>query len=293
MAALLFKLCNPGRRILLSVMGILVALIIFFQFWAFPSRGYLLAASSHEQFSISLMTIRDASYSGYSVLNNHTLDLVKGADDNQKPSVSRAKVRFGEIQVYAALSRTSTEVVSAKEANNSETELGEGNNNDIDDSHRIEGNVDIGKDLTSMRKFSSLENSVEQLYIFDNTTTQANMDTWKDVEVSTKLSNVSGQISVNNEGALVSPSSLSINGIKQVLELEPGIVNRDGEESLRNESLMIERYVRKMRGSTITFSEMESILLEGPPASTISVVWYRSSFVFDQLCRISAYCMLS
>lgn len=271
MAALLLKLCNPGRRMLLSVMGILVPLIIFFQFWAFPSRSYFFAASSHEQFSISFITIGDASYSGYPVLNNHSLYLVKGADDNNKPSVNRAKVRPGEIQVYAALSPTSKEDVSAKEDNNSEAELGESNNNDIDDSHRIAANVDIGKDLTSTRKFSSLENSVEQLYIFDNATTQANVDTQNYLEVSTKLSNVSGQISVNNEGALVSPSSLPINGIKQVVELEAGIVNRAGEESLRNESLMIERYVRKMRGSTITFSEMESILLKGPPAYTISV----------------------
>lgn len=39
----------------------------------------------------------------------------------------------------------------------------------------------------------------------------------------------------------------------------------------RNESCMIERYVRKMRGATITFSEMKSMLLNRP-ASTTSVV---------------------
>jgi len=285
MAALILRLCNPGRRMLLFVMGILVTLIIFFQFWAFPSRSYFLAASSHEALAISLITIGDASYSGYSVRTNRTLGLVKEADnDNDKPSVKPAKARFEGIQVYAALPPTNKEVVLAKEVNNSETEMGEeGNNNFIDDHHGIKGIANFGEDLTSMRKFSSLENSVEQLYILDNATAQGNVDTQNNIEVSRNLSNVSGQISVDNEGAFVAPSILSINGIKQVVEMETGTVNRDGEESSRNESLMIERYVKKMRGSTMTYSEMESILLKGPPASSISVVWYSSSFVFDHL----------
>lgn len=292
MAALILKLCSPGRRMLHPVMGILVAMVILFQFWVFPSRSYFSTASSHEELPLSLIT------TGNLVVNNHTLDLVEGFG-----SVGPIKTRSGEIQTYSTLPSTRNETV-----HKSGIEMGEEDNqDDFDDHGKRKNNEDLGKGTISTGKFISLENRVEQLYIFDNGTTQDEghkhltlvgthdrvdhlyifdnrtiqdeghkHSTWVDthdrVEVSANFSNELGQVSVDNTmGAFGSTSTSPIDGIKQVVELEAGNVNRDVEMSLRNESLMIERYVRKMRGSTIAFSEMESMLSKGPPSSLTPV----------------------
>lgn len=130
---------------------------------------------------------------------------------------------------------------------------------------RIQHDVASDKDLSSMRKSRSVENELKQLNILhkDNGIGN-NVEDVYSMDVSTNYSTVFGRISKDTMEPLISSSVVSATTsssqvkIKQILEFE-------------NESSVIERYVRKMRGPTITFSEMKSMLLDRP-ASTTSVV---------------------
>ncbi|KAL9224525.1 hypothetical protein vseg_000550 [Gypsophila vaccaria] len=127
------------------------------------------------------------------------------------------------------------------------------------------GDVGFGKDMLSMRKFGSIQNGVEQLCAADGINMVGNVTV--NVSVSTKFIVRLSQNSVQRTkslGAISEPSTK----IKQVVELEDGIENRGVEHSWKNESLMLERYVRKLRGATVTLSQMKSMLLNGPAAST-------------------------
>lgn len=212
MAALFMKLCNSGGRMLLSVMGSLAAMMVFYQFWVFPSRSYFSPSSCGEIQHPLIITVMKDSDS----------DLLKGVEDN-------ADDMGVESNDYGLTS----------------------------DPDRSENNVVAGKD----------QNRVEQVIVLDNTD--------KDVKVLTNFSTIHGEISMNKMGFLGSrlnisatKSSSSMAGIKQVVEMEVGSRNGVMESTLRNESLKIERYVRRMRGATITLSEMKSMLLKAPTSST-------------------------
>ncbi|KAH9616175.1 hypothetical protein KSS87_023926 [Heliosperma pusillum] len=125
----------------------------------------------------------------------------------------------------------------------------------------IVNDVGFNEEMSRKRKFGSLWNGTEYNRFTEDT---------HNVSASVEFSALSSPNTKDIMKFVVAEINRTIPStkIEQVEELKAGFKDRDLEFSRKNESLMLERYVRKMRGATVTLSEMKSMLLNGPASST-------------------------
>ncbi|XP_074273778.1 putative glycosyltransferase At3g07620 [Silene latifolia] len=216
MAGMIMKFGSrfPGKRKLLYLMGILAALIVFYQFSEFSIGSYYSESSPGKEASV-FVTFRSSPHPRIPTIVNKT-DLVERVD-----------------------------------------------NMAIDD------DVSFSKNMSRMMRFRSLWNgtdystSVEESH---NVNASSDFSAISSPNTRDRMESLGTMLNSLLEMNTTVPST----NIEQVVELEAGFKNRDLEYSWKNESCILERYVRKMRGTTVTLSEMKSMLLNGP-ASSISM----------------------
>ncbi|KNA15638.1 hypothetical protein SOVF_096370 isoform A [Spinacia oleracea] len=232
MAGLFLKLCNHGSRLVVSITALLAAMIVLAQLSTLPFGRYISTLSSGDE-ALPLVVIRSSPPSWNSVRNGN-FDMVEGVVVGQNVSKLAEELKETELTL---------------------------------DHGRSEHDVDFGKELFPMRNSRSVENGAKQLYVLNENSIRDNIENASNMDVSTNHSTIFDQITsekmkpLGTTRSIVSASTNSsqTHKSKQVVELEGGS---------RNDSFVIERYVRKMRGATITFSEMKSMLLNGPSLTT-------------------------
>lgn len=135
--------------------------------------------------------------------------------------------------------------------------------------HEISGLiVASGKDFSPIRKPRVVENEVKQFNIMHNNSIKDKIEDGNHMDASNSFSN--DRISVHKveptgNRSIISAinNSSQVHNISQVMELEARI---------KEDSSMIERYVKKMKGATITLSEMNAMLRSKPVFSTTVVL---------------------
>ena len=145
----------------------------------------------------------------------------------------------------------------------------EGKGNGLTFRHEISGLiVASGKDFSPIMKPRVVENEMKQFNIMHNNTIEQKLEDSNHMDASNFFSK--GRISVhrvepsgNRSIVSAKTSSSQVHNISQVMELEARI---------KEDSSMIERYVKKMRGATITLSEMNTMLRSKPAFSTTVVL---------------------
>lgn len=123
--------------------------------------------------------------------------------------------------------------------------------------------VASSKELASVTKATNVDSGMSQSKLLHNNASRDDVDQGAiNMGVSANYSTAFGQTIIDitkplGTGSFISASSSSseVHKVKQVMEFEAGS---------KNDSSKIARYVRKMRGATITLSEMNTMLLNRP-----------------------------
>ncbi|KAK9715386.1 hypothetical protein RND81_06G161600 [Saponaria officinalis] len=124
------------------------------------------------------------------------------------------------------------------------------------------GDVGFGEDMSSMSKFRSFQSGVKQSGVVDRNYMDKNENAGDFFAIP----------SLNSVERMKCRGTIS-NVLVDMNISEPSTKNM---LSWKNESLILERYVRKMRGATVTLSQMKLMLLNGSTASA-SMKWKWSS----------------
>ncbi|GAB4851944.1 hypothetical protein Ancab_039441 [Ancistrocladus abbreviatus] len=240
MAVILIKSCYPDRRMLLSMLGMSAALLVLFQLWAFPSGSYISAPLAHEESSGFLMFRNSTSFRDSEWLS-------------------------------ASATRTSDLGEEAKNENSKFTSDNTANVDDFDDNRDV-----IFNNSLLIRNFSSTEDMLDKLDKSDISTALDNnhnfapgsaMENIHPLDSSTNSlsnpENVSGVLDAHSKASILTNASI-MGRSQQAMELKPEIKNigmlKVGKSFLNNDSIMLEKYVTRIRGQTTTLFEMDSFL---------------------------------
>ncbi|GAB4839047.1 hypothetical protein Ancab_028576 [Ancistrocladus abbreviatus] len=228
------------RRMLLIMLGMSAALLVLFQLWAFPPGSYISAPLAHEESSGFLMFRNSMSFRDSEWLS-------------------------------ASATRTSDLGEEAKNENSKFTSDNIANVDDFDDNRDV-----IFNNSLLIRNFSSTEDMLDKLDKSDISTALDNnhnfapgsaMENIHPLDTSTNSlsnpENVSGVLDAHSKASILTNASI-MGRSQQVMELKPEIKNigmlKVGKSFLNNDSIMLEKYVTRIRGRTTTLFEMDSFL---------------------------------
>ncbi|GAB4839044.1 hypothetical protein Ancab_028573 [Ancistrocladus abbreviatus] len=255
MAVILIKSCYPDRRMLLIMLGMSAALLVLFQLWAFPPGSYISTPLAHEESS------------GFFMFRNST------------------SFRDSEW-LSASATRTSDLEEEAKNENSKFTSDNTANVDDFDDNKDV-----IFNNSLLIRNFSSTEDMLDKLDKSDISTALDNnhnfapgsaMENIHPLDTSTNSlsnpENVSAVLDAHSKAAVLTNASM-MGRSQQVMELKPEIKNigmlKVGKSFLNNDSIILEKYVTRIRGRTTTLFEMDSLLHNSiHPSGSLRPRWY-------------------